>query len=252
MSDFFGGGNQSGGGLTGGMGNAAKLAAGALLIHQLMKHAQGQPSQSQGGMMGAGPAAGGGGLGGLLGGLMGGGASPMASGMSTAGTGGLGGGLGGLLGGLLGGGGGSPMGGAMGGGLGSLMAGGGLGGLLGGLGGMLGSLRSQGLGQHVDSWVSHGPNQEVSPQELERGFDPQELDEAARHAGTDRGTLLQEMSGLLPQLVDRATPQGNMPQRDEDLGHGGIGGLLGGLLGGAGGQSAGTMPNAGPGSMRRG
>ena len=226
MSDFFSG--QSGGGLTGGMSSAAKMAAGALLVHQLMRYARGNATPGAESTAGAG-----GGLGGMLGGLLGGGASPMEGAMSSGGAGGLG-GLGALLGG---------------GGLGALLSGagggGGLGGLLGGLGGMLGNLRGQGLGQQVDSWVSPGPNQHVSPQDLERGFDPAEIDEAARHAGTDRNSVLQEMSSLLPQLVDRATPRGNMPQREEELGHsGGFGGLLGGLLGG--GQQSGTATQSGP------
>ena len=197
MSDFFS--SRSGGGLSGGMSSAAKLAAGALLVHQLMKHARGNAAPGT-------EAAGGGGLGGMLGGLLGG-----------AGSGGMAGGLGSLLGG---------------GGLGALLGGGGLGGLLGGLGGMLGNLRGQGLGQQVDSWVAPGPNQPVSPRDLEAGFDPADLDEAARHAGTDRNTVLQEMGGLLPQLVDRATPQGSLPAREEDVGQGGLGGLLGTLLSG--------------------
>ncbi|WP_165982198.1 YidB family protein [Dankookia rubra] len=207
MSDLFSGGSGNGhtGGLGGGLPNGVKLAAVALLIHQLMKHRQGDAMPQP---------EGGGGLGGLLGGLFGGGASgPASQGTSQGGGfgGGMGGGLGGVLGGLLGSGAG--------------------GGLLGGLGGLLAGLRNHGLGQQVDSWVQPGTNQPVSPQELERGFDPHELDEAAQRAGTDRGTLLQELSAMLPQAVDRMTPQGRVPQQEADLGGGGIGGLIGSLLG---------------------
>jgi uncharacterized protein YidB (DUF937 family) len=80
--------------------------------------------------------------------------------------------------------------------------------------------------------VGHGENHPVAPHELEQAFQPEELDEAARHAGTDRGTLLNEMSQVLPGMVDRMTPGGQIPQREEELGSGGIGGLLGQLLGG--------------------
>ncbi|HWL83747.1 MAG TPA: YidB family protein [Roseomonas sp.] len=121
------------------------------------------------------------------------------------------GGLGGLLGGLLGGG----------------AAGGGL---LGGLGGLLGQLRAQGLGSQVDSWVRPGENHAVSPQELERHLDPNDLDAAAQQAGTDRQSLLEELSRTLPQFVDHATPQGQVPQREEEIGGEGIGGLLSSLL----------------------
>jgi uncharacterized protein YidB (DUF937 family) len=199
MSDHFSG--QSGGGLGGGLPNGVKLAAVALLIHQLMKHRQGEAAPQ---------AESGGGLGGLLGGLFGG----RSSGAPASQAGGLGGGssggLGGVLGGLLG------------------SAGGGL---LGGLGGLLAGLRGHGLSQQVDSWVQPGSNRPVSPQELESGFDPQELDEAAQRAGTDRGTLLQELSAMLPQAVDRMTPQGRVPQQEADLGGGGLVGLIASLLG---------------------
>jgi uncharacterized protein YidB (DUF937 family) len=201
MSGLFGRGTSSG--VAGGLPTGVKLAAAALLVHQLMKHARAEPSATAE----AGPAptgGGGGGLGGLLGSLLGQG--------GTAGPGGAG--LAGVLGGLLGGG--------------ALS-----GGALGGLGGLLGGLRGQGLGREVDSWVGHGENRPVATREVERAFDPDELDEAARRAGTDRGSLLEELSRMLPGMVDGMTPNGRMPQREEELG-GGVGGLLGRLLGGGG------------------
>ena len=186
ISGLFG--SASGGGIAGGLPTGVKLAAGAFLAHQLMKH-----GNSAAGTAGS-PA--GGGLSGMLGGLFGSGAPSS--------------GMGGALGGLLG------------------------GGALGGLGGLLGNLRGQGLGREVDSWVSPGDNHPVAPAALEGAFDPQELDEAARHAGTDRGTLLNELSGMLPDMVHRMTPDGRVPQHESELGSGGLSGLLGGLLGGRG------------------
>lgn len=210
MSGLFG--NSGGGGLAGGLSGGVKMAAVGLLVHQLMKHAQGERAAGGAPATGGGAETTGGGLGGILGGLLGGGAhqaQPSAGGLLGGGSGG--GGLGGL---------------------GALLGGGGLGGLLGGLGGMLGGLRERGLGQHVDSWVSPDANHPVSARDLESAFEPHELDEAARRAGTDKQKLLDELSRLLPQFVDRATPRGAVPQREDDLGGGGFGGLLGGLLGG--------------------
>jgi uncharacterized protein YidB (DUF937 family) len=215
MSGLFSG--KSGGGLAGGLSGGVKMAAAALLIHQLMKHSRSGAEDGGPGREGAGATTGRG-LGSILGGLLGGGGASSPTGATP------GGGLGGLLGG----------------------GGGGLGALLGGLGGMLGGLREKGLGQHVDSWVSPGPNRPVSAQELERTFDPHELDEAARRAGTDRGGLLDELSRVLPQLVDRATPHGDLPRREEDLGGGGLGGLLGALFGGDADRHGGTGPGSIP------
>jgi uncharacterized protein YidB (DUF937 family) len=194
---------KSGGGLAGGMSGGLQMAAIALLVQQLMKHSRGTateapaPSGTQ-----AAPAQGGG-LGDILGGLLGGGAGAAASG--------------GILGGLLGGGGSSAG-----------------GGILGGLGGLLGGLRGHGMEDKVNSWVQPGPNQSVSADELSRAFDPKDIDAAAREAGTDRGGLMQEVSRLLPEFVDKLTPQGRVPERETDLGSGGLGGLLGSLFGGQG------------------
>lgn len=130
-----------------------------------------------------------------------------------------------------------PQAGHSGGGLGDILGGligGAGGGILGGLGGLLGGLRNQGMEHKVDSWVRPGPNQSVSADELSRAFDPKDIDAAAQQAGTDRGGLMQEVSRILPDLVDRMTPQGRMPERESDLGHGGLGGLLGSLFGGQG------------------
>lgn len=198
MSGMFGGGSDSG--VAGGLPNGVKLAAIALLAHQLMKHAQTGQDPANAGPAGA-PA--GGGLGGLLGGLLGGGGA--ASGGGAAASGGLGGALGGLLG----------------------------GGALGGLGGLLSSLRSHGLGPNVDSWVGPGENQPVAPKDLERTFDPKDLDEAARQAGTDRGSVLSELSNMLPGAVDKMTPGGRVPERGAaGPAGGGLQDLLSHLLGG--------------------
>ncbi|MCG7360754.1 YidB family protein [Roseomonas sp. ACRSG] len=207
MSGLFSG--RSGGGLAGGLPNGVKLAAIAFLIHQLMKQ-RGAEAQTPGGMA-QGP-----------------------GGVPQSGMGQGGGGLGEILGSLLGGAGGGMAGGPAGGGLGGLLGGGGggLGGLLGGLAGMLGGMRGRGLSQQVDSWISPHENQPVSTQDLEQQFDPRELDEAAQQAGTDRASLLEELRQVLPQFVDRMTPQGTLPQHGAEPqgGSGDLGSVMNDIL----------------------
>jgi uncharacterized protein YidB (DUF937 family) len=154
------------------------------------------------------------------GGLFGG--APGAG--SLGGLGGGSGGLGGLLGGLLGGGsvgGGSQMGG-MGGIKGmALMAL--LSYLMRGQGGARGlsaltdQLRGAGLGPKVDSWVGPGGNEPVDPDELARAIPPDALADVERHTGMGRSEILSQLSRGLPQMVDRLTPRGRLPERDEDL-----------------------------------
>jgi uncharacterized protein YidB (DUF937 family) len=111
------------------------------------------------------------------------------------------GGLGGLLGGLAGGGGSSS---------------GGLGGLLGGgLGELERLFRGKGRAEHVDSWVGTGPNRDISIDELNETLGPDVLADLTEATGLSREEVLQRLSRELPQAVDRYTPQGRLPGRDE-------------------------------------
>jgi uncharacterized protein YidB (DUF937 family) len=126
----------------------------------------------------AGPA---GGLGDILGQMMGGGQR------------GGGGGLGDILGQVLGGGGGSG----------------------GGLGGLLRQFESAGLGDQARSWVSPGQNQPLSPDALGRVFGADGLAAIARQAGLSERDTTAGLAQLLPEIIDRATPQGQVPDEDQ-------------------------------------
>lgn len=147
----------------------------------------GNPNVNQGGGLG-------GGLGGLLGGLLGG----------SQGAGAGGGGLGGLLNGGLGG------------GLGGLLAGGAAGGLLsGGLGELIKQFQQSGHGDTAQSWVGTGPNKTISPNDLGNALGDDTVNSLAEQAGISRIELLDGMSQELPQLVDKMTPQGAVPDEHE-------------------------------------
>lgn len=136
----------------------------------------------------------------VIGGLMGGSAgasSPMGSILSNlltggqrgnAGTGGLGGALGGVLGG-----------------------GGGTAGGLGGLGGLLSQFEQAGLGHVAQSWVGNGPNQPVSPQQLNDVFGDQQVQSMANQAGMQPHDFLSQLSQHLPHAVNGVTPNGQLP-----------------------------------------
>jgi uncharacterized protein YidB (DUF937 family) len=146
---------------------------------------------------------GGGGLGGLLGGLLGGGQPqqrPAASG--AGGLGGLASGLGGMKGMAL-----MAL-------LAYMMRG--QGGRQ-GLASLTDQLRGAGLGEQVDSWVGPGQNRAIDPRELARAIPPQALDDIERHTGMGRDDVLSELSRGLPGMVDRLTPRGRMPNRDDEL-----------------------------------
>ncbi len=122
------------------------------------------------------------------------------------GTGGTG-GLGGVLGSVLGGGRGTSAGGGLG-GLGALAG-------LGGLAGLLGQLSQHGYGQQAQSWVGTGPNEPLPPEALSQVFDTQQIAEIAGEAGVSEDEARLGLSELLPEVVDRFTPQGQLPGEDD-------------------------------------
>jgi len=89
------------------------------------------------------------------------------------------------------------------------------GGLLGGLGGLLGKLTEAGHGNTVDSWVKPGPNQPISPGNLGNALGSQTISDLARQAGISEDELLQQLSHVLPGVVDKVTPQGQVPSLSE-------------------------------------
>jgi uncharacterized protein YidB (DUF937 family) len=133
--------------------------------------------------------------------------------------------LGALIG-MLGQGGGA--GGGMGGGLGGLGAG------LGGLAGLVQKFQQAGLGEAVGSWIGTGHNLPVSAEQISSVLGSDTVARLAEQAGLGHGDVAHQLSQMLPQLVDKLTPNGQLPQGD-DLGAAlGAGGLdnLAGMLGG--------------------
>ena len=105
---------------------------------------------------------------------------------------------------------------------------GGLGGLLGnlsgaGVGGFLGGglnelverFQQSGQGDIADSWVGHGPNKEVAPNQLEQAVGPDVLATLSQQTGLSREEILARLSRELPTAVDKNTPEGRLPSRQE-------------------------------------
>lgn len=112
--------------------------------------------------------------------------------------------------------------------LGMLTQGSGANGATGGLGGLLGKLQEGGLGHVADSWVGTGQNLPISPGQLGGVLGNDTLTNMASKLGMDHGDLLGQLSQMLPQVVDKLTPHGQVPQGD--VGGMDLGSLLGGLL----------------------
>lgn len=94
---------------------------------------------------------------------------------------------------------------------------GGMGGGLGGLGGLLEQLTRSGFGQQANSWVGTGPNEPLQPQAWSQVFGRDQLAAIASQAGISEDQAQAGLSELMPEVVDRLTPGGQMPVQDQLL-----------------------------------
>lgn len=81
----------------------------------------------------------------------------------------------------------------------------------GGLGSLISQFQQAGYGQQMDSWISTGQNLPISPEQLMQVFGQGQLQQMAASSGMDVGQLSGGLSELLPQLIDRMTPAGQVP-----------------------------------------
>src|SRR5512145_1577930 len=91
---------------------------------------------------------------------------------------------------------------------------GGAGGTGGGLGGLLEQLQRTGFREQADSWVSRGANRPISPDAMPQIFGKDGLEAIARQAGISPDEASHGLSELLPEVVDRMTPDGEVPDPD--------------------------------------
>jgi len=87
------------------------------------------------------------------------------------------------------------------------------GGLLGGLGGLLDKLKDAGHGNVADSWVGTGQNKSINANDLGTALGPQIIREIAQRTGMDEQELLKQLSTALPGVIDKLTPNGQVPQQ---------------------------------------
>jgi uncharacterized protein YidB (DUF937 family) len=87
--------------------------------------------------------------------------------------------------------------------------------ILDGLGGLIKQFQQKGLGDAIDSWVNTGANRDVSSGQVAEVLPRDVVDELARRTGLSRDQVIGELAKMLPNAVDRLTPQGRLPTQAE-------------------------------------
>jgi uncharacterized protein YidB (DUF937 family) len=82
----------------------------------------------------------------------------------------------------------------------------------GGLSGLLQQFHDKGLGGLVSSWVGTGQNLPISADQLQNVLGSEQVKELAAKAGISPDAVSSHLAQLLPMLVDKLTPNGQVPQ----------------------------------------
>ncbi len=82
---------------------------------------------------------------------------------------------------------------------------------VGGIAGLQKMFQDGGLGHVVSSWVSSGQNLPISADQLQNVLHSGVLQQVAQKAGIDPSQLTGSMASLLPGLIDKLTPNGQVP-----------------------------------------
>jgi uncharacterized protein YidB (DUF937 family) len=87
----------------------------------------------------------------------------------------------------------------------------------GGIGAITEKFRQSGLAQQADSWVSTGPNLGISADQLQQVVSPSALGGLASLLGPSGTRASSALAQILPELINQLTPQGQVPDNDNDI-----------------------------------
>jgi len=69
----------------------------------------------------------------------------------------------------------------------------------------------------ASTWVNQGPNGDLAAGDLEEVLDEATMTDLMQQTGLGRSELLERLSAILPEAVDKLTPNGRLPTADEAL-----------------------------------
>lgn len=78
--------------------------------------------------------------------------------------------------------------------------------------GIVAALREKGLKDTVSSWVGTGENHPINPDKIKEALGVNKIEELAAQAKMKASEVPQALSNLLPQIIDKLTPDGKEPE----------------------------------------
>jgi uncharacterized protein YidB (DUF937 family) len=81
----------------------------------------------------------------------------------------------------------------------------------GGIQGIVAQMEQQGFGPTVKSWVSNGTNMPITADQIHAAFGSDSIAALAAKLGINPQDLAQKLSQVLPQAINKLTPNGTVP-----------------------------------------
>lgn len=81
----------------------------------------------------------------------------------------------------------------------------------GGLSGLMQSFHDKGLGGIMASWVGTGQNLPITADQIQHVLGSEQVKELAAKAGISPDLASSSLANMLPSLIDKLTPNGQMP-----------------------------------------
>ena len=85
---------------------------------------------------------------------------------------------------------------------------------IGGLPGLINKFQNGGLGDIISSWVGTGANQPISADQIINAVGADRIREIAGKLGVADSQISDGLTSLLPQIIDKLTPNGKVPEGD--------------------------------------
>jgi uncharacterized protein YidB (DUF937 family) len=86
----------------------------------------------------------------------------------------------------------------------------------GGLSGIISKFQSGGLADHVGSWVGTGANMPITGSQLQEVLGSGTVGQIAQQLGLSHADASSGLAQILPQIIDKLTPTGQVTTGDDD------------------------------------
>jgi len=88
----------------------------------------------------------------------------------------------------------------------------------GGINGLKAKFEKEGAGSIIQSWIGTGQNLPISKEQVEKVMGNQFIQDVAKKMGVEPSVASEKLSHMLPTVIDKLTPNGQVPTNLDEKG----------------------------------